>query len=214
MRSMSARSTEFENYTRVRDTTENAWYAFSAGARLSMVYKNGLALRAGAIYAQNNEIFRRDSFSVDTFDIIDRVTGLPVDSLLVQSAVNRSTRYNRYRSVDLTVQVGYEFPINKAVTVSFNGGVNFNLWEGKKVAILDPITGQIINAAENRDVFKRGLGISLLGSAAMYCSVANRWQVFAEPQFRYYLNPITTDRHPVKQRYMNAGLLLGMRYRF
>jgi hypothetical protein len=214
-------------YLNARDSVEKPWYAFSAGARVSLVFKNGLALRTGAIYAQTNEIAVFDSLGIGKKTTETNETYIPrlgggFDTILTrkttyQQGIFRTTRHNRYRSIDIPVQLGFEFPLNDYWTFSVNGGANFNISAAYKTYYLtDKFKQDSIKTGfgETNSVFQPRLGISLFGSVAAYRQLTGNLQLVFEPSVRYYLKPITRADYALKQAYTNAGLMVGLRYRF
>ena len=116
---------ETGDYLKARDTVEKPWYAFSTGVRASLVFKNGLAFRTGVAYAQNNEIAVFDSLGVGEKTVTVKETYIPragggVDTVKVTTTkivngIFRKTHYNRYRSIDIPLQVGFEFPMLRKI---------------------------------------------------------------------------------------------------
>jgi hypothetical protein len=218
-RRLRANAPEMSQYQQARDTVERPWYAISTGIRASCVFRNGLAVRLGVAYNQNNEVATFDSLGIGkivTTEII-RPNGIRDTVREITSGIFRSTRYNRYRSFDIPVQVGYELNLNDDWAVSANGGVNFNItaWQKADILAIDFRKQNLTNRiGEVNPIFRNQLGISLFGSLAVYRQLTGNLQAFAEPSVRYYLKPITIADYQLRQQYINAGLMLGLRYRF
>ncbi|MFM2267849.1 MAG: hypothetical protein RL757_1290, partial [Bacteroidota bacterium] len=145
MRRFSDRTNEGNAYLNTRKLSEKQWYAFSAGARLSYIFSNGFAVRAGAHYGQVNEIFNfqaSDSSSRETLTKIEirNSSGqvIRIDSFItVEYGYRRIVTHNRYRSFDIPVQIGYEFHLSRTWNMGINTGVNFNISSWNKAQILD-----------------------------------------------------------------------------
>ena len=221
-RRLSENLPENASYLRARDTVENPWYAFSAGARVSLVFNNGLALRTGFVYAQTNETAIFDSLGIGKKMITETYvprTGGGQDTIRkteITSGIFRSTFYNRYRSIDIPLQLGFEFPLNDYWSFSVNGGANFNISAWRKADILGEKgmrQGISSSFGEPNPVFNNALGISVFGSVAAYRQLTGNLQLVIEPSFRHYLQPITRSDYGLKQAYTNVGLILGLRYR-
>ncbi|MBL7814099.1 MAG: hypothetical protein JNL70_03760 [Saprospiraceae bacterium] len=213
---------EMTTYLRVRDSVESPWYAFSAGTRVSVVFKNGLSLRTGLTYGQINETAVFDSLGIGKKNILEEYiprTGGGVDTIRkteIVSGIFRSTYYNRYRSIDIPLQIGMEFPLNDYWTFSVNGGVNFNLKAWRKADIVNEKgtrTNLTSGFGVENPVFRNSLGISVLGSMSAYRQLTNQLQLVIEPSVKYALQPITRSDFALKQSYTNIGLILGLRYR-
>ncbi len=222
-RRLSENLPENSNYLRARDTVENPWYAFSAGTRVSLVFGNGLALRTGFVYAQTNEIAVFDSLGIGKKVLSETYvprTGGGQDTIRkteITSGIFRTARYNRYRSIDIPLQLGFEFPLNDYWSFSINGGANFNISAWRKADILgDKGTHIDVSSGfgEPNPVFNNTLGISVFGSVAAYRQLTGNLQLVIEPSVRHYLQPITRSDYALKQAYTNGGLILGLRYRF
>ena len=215
-RSLKANSTEYTEYRNSRDTIETSQYAFSAGTRATAMFGNGFLLRGGIVYAQTNEKFQRDSFFTGNIRyVIDKnpTTGqLDTAKIIITDGIVRSTRYNHYRSFDFTIQGGYEFGLTENLTIGLNAGANFNIKTGQKATVLGQDMLPLV-ISKNNTIYQTSVGTSLVGSVAAYYRLNYKWQLMVEPQFRYYLNPITKSDYGLRQSYSNAGLNIGLRYR-
>ncbi|MEN9609968.1 MAG: hypothetical protein RLZZ628_782 [Bacteroidota bacterium] len=209
---------ENTNYAKARDSVESSWYAFSAGARVSLVLESGVAIRAGLNYLQNNEVFDyKLPGQVRTVTITETVKQ-PNGTTLTQTHVEKQygtyelKKYNRYRSVDVPIQLGYEFG-GRPWSYSVNGGVNFNLTSWRKAEILNPALVPADASKNEANVFKSSVGASLYASFAAYYDWKDYTQLFIEPYIRHFLSPITTKDYALAQRYTDVGLKLGVRWR-
>ena len=215
-RNLQAISNEFTDYRNARDTTEKLLTGYSAGVRASLVFGNGIAIRAGAVYAQKNERYRKDSAVMGNiiWKIVQKPDGTR-DTLSadIESAVLRQTRYNRYRTIDFTVQLGYELPIADKLTIGFNAGANINFYNNIKATILGKnLQGFAVTSANT--IYNNSVGVSLVGSVAGYWDLTDRMQLMVEPQFRHYLRPITKNpEYQLQQSYNQLGLAVGVRFR-
>ena len=216
-RSLKANSLEYTDYRNSRDTIETSQYAFSVGVRATAMFGNGFLLRGGIVYAQTNEKFQKDSFGIGNIRyIIDKNpnTGqLDTVQVEITNGIFRKTRYNQYRSLDFTIQGGYEFGLTENVSIGVNGGVNFNIKTGRKATVLGQDLQPLVISKDN-SIYQTSVGTSLVGSVAAYYRLNYKWQLMIEPQFRYYLKPITKSDYGLRQSYSNAGLNIGLRCRF
>jgi hypothetical protein len=213
-------NTQGENtpYAKTRDSVEHSWYAFSAGARVSLVLESGVAVRAGLNYLQKNEIFDYkkpgEVRTITTTESVKQPDGTIVTNTRIekQYGTYQLKKYNRYRSIDLPIQLGYEFG-RMPWSYSVNGGINFNLTSWRKAEILNPSLVPWDASKNEVNVFKSNVGASLYASFAAYYDWKDYTQLFVEPYIRHFLSPITTKDYTVEQRYTDIGLKLGVRWR-
>jgi hypothetical protein len=209
---------ENTSYANARDSVERSWYAFSAGARVSVVLESGVAVRAGLNYLQNNEVFDyKKPGEVRTITITETVkqpNGTTITSTRTENQYGtyQLKKYNRYRSIDLPIQLGYEFG-RMPWSYSVNGGINFNLTSWRKAEILNPALLPFDASKKDANVFKSNVGASLYASFAAYYDWKDYTQLFVEPYIRHFLSPITTKDYLLEQRYTDLGLKLGIRWR-
>lgn len=216
-RQLTATSAEHNDYLTVRDSVEKSFYAFSSGIRATAILPNRFLLRGGINYTQNNEKFQKDSFGIGYIEYRTRLntnTGkLDTISIDIISGFFRKTRHNSYRSYDFTIQAGYEYPLTERLTIGINAGANFNIKTPIKATILNRDLQPLV-VSQTQTIYNTSIGTSLIGSIAAYWQIHDNWQILAEPQVRYYLNPITLNEYVLRQKYMNIGLNIGARYRF
>jgi hypothetical protein len=221
MRSFIKNLPESEKLLVARDSVEKTQYAVSTGVRASFVLGNGLAIRAGAIYNQINEKARFDSLGIGTITTSYKVNVLPNGQLdtvsftrTVTDGIFRKTRYNHYRTIDIPVQIGFEKNLKNGWGIGINGGAIFNITAWRKADIVGADLRQLtvssgINAPN--PVFSTRLGMSLLGSVAVYRQLTDNLQAVIEPSLRYGLQPITRTDYALKQQYSTVGMLIGLR---
>ena len=223
LRDLKEKSAEMSPYAKARDSIERPWYAFSVGMRASYVFNNGLALRGGLYYAQNNEIFNysnpAETRIITTIDSTFDPKGVFTGTTTVQKTVlgiHTKTTYNRYRSLDLPIQIGYEWTKDEVNTWSVNAGVNVNLLTWRKADILGPDLMPLSITAffdQKNVTYKSNVGLSLFASFAWYHQLGENSQLMLEPQIRYGLGSITNDDYPLSLRYTTVGLIAGIRWK-
>lgn len=225
-RRLSQNLPESGTYLNARDTVEKPWYALSAGARASVVFESGLALRTGLVYTQTNEKAVFDSLGIGGKVVTIKETytpraggGTDTNRTVIttfQRGIFRTTYYNRYRSIDIPLQLGFEFPLNDNWSFSVNGGANFNISSWRKADILNAnLKHEEMSSGlgETNTVFRKSFGVSLFGSVAAYRQISSNLQLVIEPSVRHYLQPMTRSDYALKQAYTNAGLIVGLRFR-
>jgi hypothetical protein len=216
MRRLKPNSSEFESYRQARDSSETVLLGYAAGVRAAMVFDNGIVVKGGVAYVNGREKFVRDSVGYDPniVKIIKLNTQTGATDTIIESTVGiyRTTRFNQYRSLDFSLQGGYEMPLNQNFTVGFNAGANIHLWQAKKASFYDSAL-QLQDMSNNENVFNQYLGVNLVGSITAYWRITDRTQLMVEPYVRHYLQPITNSNYQIQQSYTNVGLAIGLRYR-
>jgi hypothetical protein len=207
-----------------RDSMEKSWYGFAAGMRLSYVFGNGLAIRGGVHYAQNNEILTYNNPSeirttTTIVTVFNPVTGKTDTSTqqVQQIGIRTKTTYNRYRSIDIPIQLGYEWKSGESGTFSLNGGVNINFASWRTGDIIgSDLKPTNVTSELDRETgeFKKTVGLSIFASLAYYHDIGNDWQLMIEPHVLIGMSPITQSFYPISQSYLTPGLILGLRKGF
>jgi hypothetical protein len=213
---LQARQADAQEYLEKRKETESRLFAFSGGVRLSMIADNGLALRTGVNYSQINEKFsyyngRVEETSIrEIFDSDNNVIGF--DTVTVVGERFKVSN-NIYRTIDIPFIVGYEFDAGK-LGVAVNGGVYLNLLFMPDGDLLDPETLEP-RAIERGgfDAFKEQVGIGYYSSVGLTYRMKNGLQLLLEPHFKVFPKSVTQDEYALTQRYMSAGLFMGVRKR-
>ncbi len=214
-RTLTARTTEDENYRQRRDDTEATLYGLSGGVRLSIVTRRGLALRTGIVYNRTLERFNLEKEG-DT-RIVQIVQAGTMDTITtIETGTTILRSYNRYHSIDIPLLLGYEIDLGK-FNFSINSGVYFNIFARQKGKILsqsDEPEFITSNNPQRINAFEKDLGISIYGSVGLTYQIRSNLQLLVEPNLRYQLKPITLETYPLEQQYINVGLLLGVRRQF
>jgi len=215
-RSIEAVYPESDSYADKRNMEERFIKAFSAGIRGSYVFRNGLALRTGFNYSEIKERF--DFFAgTQIITIIKRDDkNNPIDTVQEEVPIIENI-YNRYRFYDIPLVAGYEVDLADFL-LSVNGGVAINLMTSRSGTIynLDKKSKLDLssNSVEGKNYFRNNVGMSLVGSFGLNYKLNRGLMLLAEPSVRYYLGSVTTDAYPLKQKYLQFGLIAGIRYQF
>ena len=119
--------------------------------------------------------------------------------------------------IDVPILLGYEVNFKK-ITLALNGGIYANLSSKQKGDFLSPIDLRPVtftsDAKGRHPAFRERLDFSLYGSVACMYNLNERWQFMLEPQFRYFMDTMTLPDYMVEQKYITAGVITGLRYRF
>ena len=219
-RRLAARGSDYETYTQTRQDTEAPRYTYSTALRVSAVMNNGLALRAGVNYSEMRERFEH-VIENEVRTIITNRYGANGEIIGTDTLIETSPRLvgtnNTYRTIDIPVMLGYELPL-KNITLTFNGGAYFNLLFEQTGNFISPESSQPVNfSSDNPEAypaFRERLGIGWYGSLGMQYRVGPRLQLLLEPHVRAYPRSFTRQDFMVEQRYLTAGVFVGVRHQF
>jgi hypothetical protein len=210
------------SYLQKRKESTRLQSAFSFGLRYTRVFSNGMSLRSGFNYSQINEKFTYTNPNDIRYIIIvtprqiTQPNGTVVtvyDSLrYVQSGTRKKVTYNRYRSIDIPLQLGYEMGNGRWHT-NISAGAIINLYSWQRGEVLDA-NGEPVSITTGKGSaygFKTNIGVGFLGSVSVYYKLNSRWRLLAEPYFRYNFSPMSNETLNVTQKYNVGGLRLGIR---
>lgn len=210
-------------YATQRNDTERYAFAWSAGFRASAHFRGGLALRSGLTYTDIMERFRTNDPDAE----ITRVITVKIDTIfegpspvikidtlsIVEYGQRDKVDLNHYRFVDIPLIVGYEMDRGRWF-MSLNAGLLFNIATAQRGTIL-AMDGKPMSidsdAADSRHPYRTRVGISFQMSLGLNYALAPRLHLILEPQFRVWLRPLNLPNYPIDQKYVNAGLAIGIR---
>lgn len=206
------------NYLRARELTESYRFAMSSGLRLSMLNRNGLALRTGFLYQQIAEKF--DYYNGNeqhiTITTIQNQDGTVTRDTSIEFGERFITTFNRFHVVDIPLQVGYEVHYGKWA-YGVNAGVNFNILFRKKGDFLSPdLRPQTFTSGDPGayPAFRKNLGLSFTGSINLNYELTDNLRILIEPHFKYFRNSFSKSEYVLDQQYFSVGLFTGVRMKF
>lgn len=210
---LSFNDTANSAYLQKRKETEKFSSAYSAGARYTRVFNNGMSLRTGINYSQINEKFSYQKGGIIQYVyILDQTTGDTIGSYTV-SGTRYKTTYNRYRTIDIPLQVGYEMG-NGRIHANIGAGAMINVYSWQRGDVLDTSL-QPVNITTGKSSspygYKTNIGLGFIGSASIYYKLTDKLHLLAEPYVRYNLRPMSKDNLTLTQKYNTVGLRLGVR---
>lgn len=215
------------DYLAKRRATETPLWNIGLGVRLSNQWTNGLSVRGGLEISRGQIRLNYNDESKKT--IVTNVT--PVDTIVdsegnttvVWDTLSREVtnvipveKFNKFTLLDIPVTVGYTF-LGSKYDIEINTGVVFNVLFEKSGNILapdgearpiDPSQSGSINAYNNE------LGISVITSAGFNYHLSDQLSVFAEPQLRYFIKPISPELYEIRESWFHLNVILGGRYSF
>ena len=62
-------------------------------------------------------------------------------------------------------------------------------------------------------IYKKNVGLSIIGSFGLNYKINDRFMILAEPSIRYYVGSIASSSYALTHKYMQVGLIAGIRYR-
>ncbi len=217
-RRLEARDAGYDDYARVRETTEQSRLSYGAGLRLSVVSDFGLALRTGLQYNQFNEQFNYSENREERITITN-VYGPNGDFIRTDTIVEKSVHHlrsnNRYRTLDVPLLLGYELRRNKW-TIAFNGGALINVLFSARGQFLAPDDRRPVSfSSQPRDdsyqAYKTNIGLGWYASIGLHYQLRSDLQLLVEPHLRFTSQSITRHDYPLEQRYLSSGLSIGLR---
>ena len=222
-RSFEQSDSESSVYADARKMTEHSQYAWSAGARINLLFRNGLGARLGLTYTQVGDIFdytdtlaTQSTTRVDSFFASDG-TFLYADTsrVLIFGTLIKKI-HNTYRYWDVPLLASFEVPLGRSLFM-INAGPVFNLTSSHEGQILDPaLHPGTITPGEPGEipVYKTSLGLSVYLGAGIVFPITDHISGLVEPTFLYRVKPVTLDSYPLAEHRHYAGLNLGIRYLF
>lgn len=216
----STKSNEPNSYKTVRDSSEKYVLAVDAGIWFNPVHRSGIGIRTGLHASRWIEKLDRINAYEEKYqmivtqvkdnqgNIIRNDTSLGwVRGRLVQKY------YNHYTALNIPLQVGFEYLKPNRTQYFAYAGAMLNLRFWSKGEIYDT-SEKIISFPNSNKVFETNIGVSLIGHVGMRHRLSEHWWLTESLQCNYTLNNITDKVHPLEQRNINAGVQVGLRYKF
>ena len=203
-----------------KDSSESMQVSYSAGLRLVKPITDNILLKAGIQYSQVNQkyVYRTEN-EVKTTTVVTQRTIIrgPGDTVVVKDTstvqtigFRNNTVYNRYRSFDIPVTVGYQFG-NEDLKIGINAGVVLNLSSWYQGVILDSSLATVTLNKTGNAVYKTNIGLGLYGGISVVKRLSDDLHIFVEPYFRYNLSNMTTSQSSYNQKFSVGGLAVGLR---
>ncbi len=218
-RSLDPRGSDYTAYANTRKETELPRYAYSAALRVSVVTEHGLALRTGVNYSEINERFEH-TIENEVRTIITNIYGQNGEIIGTDTTIETTARQvvanNRYRTFDIPVLAGIEKRF-KNVTLTLNGGAYINVMFRPKGEFLSPEDNRPVifsNDSNNEaySAFRENLGVGWYSSVGVQYRISPRLQLLMEPHLKAYPRSFTRDDFMTDQKYLTAGVFVGIRH--
>jgi len=208
-------------YLNIRDSHETPLDVISAGVNFSIQHKSSFYLKTGLEYQQiterfenystwNSTIIEPDQIIAITYDMDGNSVNTIGDGLVDETYFSSKKIYNRYRSFELPVLIGYASSKQKLGWFA-EGGLALNLSFKPDGEILNE-SEQSIFLKEDPSYFKSRTGISLVSAIGVSYQLNHQFSLSAAPNFKYQLSSVASAINPVDQKYLTLGMRLALRY--
>jgi hypothetical protein len=209
-----------QQYLLTKDSSESMQISYSAGLRLVKPLNDNILLKAGVQYSQINQkyVYRTENeVKTTTVVTVRTIIRAPGDTVIVhdtstvqQIGFKNNTVYNRFRSFDIPVTVGYQFG-DEDLKFGINAGVVFNVSSWYQGVILDSSLATVTLNKTGNGVYKTNIGMGLYAGVSVIKKLGEDMHIFFEPYFRYNLSNMTTTGAAYNQKFSLGGLAVGLR---
>lgn len=221
VRSLDPRGSAYAAYANSRAETESPQFTYSATLRLSAVMNSGFAVRTGINYSEIKERFKHtidNEVRTIITNIYDQNGVITRTDTTIETNSRQVVANNSYRTLDIPLLIGFERSI-KNVTLSLNGGAYLNVMFKPQGEFLSPDDNRPIGFSndahsETYPAFREDLGIGWYGSFGVQYKISPRLQLMVEPHVRMYPQSFTREDFMVDQKYLTAGVFVGVRHQF
>ena len=199
-------------YLKNRNEVTTSQLSFSAGLRYVKEFGSHFNFSAGLNYSQINEQFKFSKGNIIQIIYVTNASGDTVDIYQTESTRYKTT-YNKYRTIDLPITLGYGWQKSKWDFI-VNAGVVMNIISFYKGDILNSDLQPIaMNASTLSKAYqlKTNIGLGFIGSMSIVRQLNNKFSVFTEPYLRYNFSLMNKETTHFKQRFTTTGLRLGFR---
>ena len=215
-RGLYPKTSDYESYAQLRNTTEVFHRAHTASLRLSLISASGITLRGGIQVTRFAERFTHTSEEqqlrfLPRRDATGNVIGTDTVLQVVQTPYNN---LNRFQTVDIPLTIGYEFPLGKA-NFSLHAGPVFNMAFYQQGKFLAEDGERIVDFSSSTPdaypAFRNRLSMGFYGSVNLSYPLTPSVHLFAEPYLRVFPAAFTNTDYPLDQRYRMQGVFIGIR---
>jgi hypothetical protein len=186
--------------------------SFSAGFRYVKEFGKHFNFSTGLNYSQINEQFKFSKGNIIQIIYVTNASGDTIDIYQTESTRYKTT-YNKYRTIDLPITIGYGWKKNNWDFI-VNAGVIMNIVSFYKGDVLNSDLQPIdINASTLSKAYqlKTNIGLGLYAGFRIAKDLNDKTQLFVEPHFRYNLSNMTTPNTSFNQKINVTGVNVGLR---
>jgi flagellar basal body-associated protein FliL len=203
-----------------RESSESPLEEISTTLQLSIPLTKNIYLKMGIDYSQINEKMMYSEEVSEQIILEDRITKIIIDSEgfefnergpveATQISNNNFTYYNRYKSIDVPLIIGYTIPNNK-----WNLGLEAGIIWNSNLSFSGAILEDNNTVAENEGLFKSRTGIKYTGGISISYQLTDRWKWRLNPSYVFGAKQINTINNPVNQKYNILRVQTGLSYAF
>ncbi len=213
-------NTASQQYLLTKDSSETMQVSYTAGLRLVKPLNDNVLLKLGAQYSQINQkyVYRTENeVKTTTVVTVRTIIRAPGDTVIVHDTstvqtigFKNNTVYNRFRSFDIPVTVGYQFG-DEDLKFGINAGVVFNVSSWYQGVILDSSLATVTLNKTGNGVYKTNIGMGLYAGVSVIKKLGEDMHIFFEPYFRYNLSNMTNTGAAYNQKFSLGGLSVGLR---
>ncbi|MFT6018908.1 MAG: hypothetical protein ACI9VN_003564 [Patescibacteria group bacterium] len=214
---------EASKYLKLREESETPMQVLNGGFDIAYQFRSGLYAKAGLQFEQITERFDYSKTSeipffndTATYALYYTMNGsiekdIGTESMEVRTQTRKT--YNRYRTVDLPLSIGYQPTTKNNFNWFVEGGVLVNLAFSPRGEVLD-YNGEDRIDLSSTAYFKKNIGLSLTAGLGLSYRVTKHWSVWMSPKFRLPLMGMTDEGYLLEQRFLRGVVEVGGRVRF
>jgi len=140
----------------------------------------------------------------------DGTVNLAYGTNSIEQVIQTRLIYNRYRTIDVPLIVGYNKKINRRMSLYAEGGALLNVAFLPRGEILAMDNETIIDLSDT-DILKQNIGLSAAAGVGFSYKIGQTWSVWASPQLRYALGSMTTDSYNLDQSFVRGIVQVGLK---
>lgn len=213
-----------DEYMSSRYNSESKKYSFSDEVAFGVEYRGGFFAEIGLRYDQINEKFNyldpnaSGQSTVIVSDTITNTTGetqIIIDTVTTQlSGLREIVNNNHFRKISIPFSVGYQYPLNKKVSIAARTGLVLNVWSKYVGRMFDENLNvvSINDRQSSNDPFFNRLVHSVSASAYLQYKMNKRMEFIVGLDGFKNLGSASYDTNPIDQKYSSLGIFVGTKY--
>ncbi len=220
---LSAKSSASDEYIDSRHATESKRYSFTDEVTFGVEHRNGFFAELGIRYDQINEKFNYldpnafQSATIVTVDTVfnDNIEEVLIDTITTVLAGEREIlSNNHFKKLSIPFSVGYEYPLNKKVSLAAKAGLVVNVLSHYEGKIFDEELNVVSieeRQSSNNPLFNK-LVHSVSGSAFLQYKMNKNMEFLVGVNAYKNLNATSFETNPIDQKYTSLGIFIGGKY--
>ena len=148
----------------------------------------------------------------ETIIVIDSFPEITMDTTNTAPQMVRTK--NKFRQVNIPVNLGYEFRISERYSIAAKAGILINLASSNSGQLITE-SGLVAydSSDRNSNFFKTNLNLSYSGGLDLIGDINNNFSGYIGLNFNYYPSDFSLSTYSIRQSYYKAGVTAGLRYR-